>query len=241
MTTTIIKKLSEISWQVKYWLAVAVLFLLVFGYLGVFHLGYERGVAEFNPDANYVQQLENELTRLQSESATYSERYGQLWADLVRAKQQAQVDKTTHTELSRSLDQSTETITQLREQIEFYENILTPVDVAAGLDIYDLSIRHAGGANEYHYNLVLRQPPDSDKEVTGSVDLDVEGMIAGERTMVVLADTGAAIDKMQFRFFQAFQGVFELPVNFRPERIRVRIKQVDAKKALEKWFPWRAV
>ena len=237
----IVKKFNTLSWQVKYWLAVAVFFALSLSYLGVYYLGHEKGLSEFNPQASYVEQLENELTSLREDSSLSVERYEQLWADFTRAKQQLQIDKSTHSELSRSLDQSTETITQLREQIDFYQNILAPVGDAAKLEIYDLSIRHATGANEYEYNLILRQPPDSEKEVTGNVNLEVEGLIGKERTIVALAETGAEIDKMQFRYFQAFQGEFALPVNFLPERIRVRVKSKEAKKPLEKWFPWRAV
>ncbi|MDH3695356.1 MAG: hypothetical protein OER96_12390 [Gammaproteobacteria bacterium] len=237
----IVKKVKALSWQVKYWLAVAVFFALLLSYLGTYYLGHQKGLVEFNPQASYVEQLEGELARLQNESTVSTERYDQLWAEFTRAKQQLQIDKSTHTELSRSLDQSTETITQLREQIDFYQNILAPVGDAAKLEIYDLSIRHAVGVNEYEYHLVLRQPPDSDKEVTGNVNLDVEGLIGNERKIVELEEAGAGIDKMQFRYFQAFQGEFALPVNFRPERIRVRVRPKDAKKPLEKWFPWRAV
>ncbi len=237
----IINKFNALSWQVKYWLVVAVFLALLLSYLGVYYLGHQKGLAEFNPQASYVEQMENEFARLREQSTISIERYDELWAEFTRAKQQNQIDKTTHTELSRSLDQSTETITQLREQIDFYQNILAPVGDAAKLEIYDLSIRHATGVNEYQYHLVLRQPPDSKKEVTGNVNLGVEGLIGSERKIVELADTGTNIDKMAFRYFQAFQGAFVLPTNFRPERIRVRVLPKDAKKPLEKWFPWRAV
>ena len=112
--------------------AVAVVAAAVFIYdRGLSMAGFERDSAVHVREA-----LEQETGKLRDEMQ-------QLREALARAQRTIQMDQAAYQELDKSLKTSAQEIVRLREEVNFYRNIISPVDKKSGLRIQNLS--HCAG------------------------------------------------------------------------------------------------
>lgn len=138
-------------------------------------------------------------------------------------------------------------VADLREQLAFYRNIVSPEQARAGVRVLRLAVRPTGPADLWRYELVLVQPVRRDRTATGSYDFALEGLIGKQLKTLQLEDlrVGAAGEagarSFSFRSFQEFSGELRLPSGFLPSRLKVTLRVQDGKAApgeVSETFDW---
>ena len=103
------------SWSTRYWLIIGVALAGLLSYFGAYEYGFIRGSAVVQPGDDDLSRAEAQLRALETENREHTERYEKLWGEMGRVRRELQINKATYTELSRALDESAATITELRE------------------------------------------------------------------------------------------------------------------------------
>ncbi len=192
--------------------AVTVVAAAVFIYdRGLSMAGFERDSAVHVRAA-----LEQETGKLRDEMQ-------QLREALARSQRTIQMDQAAYQELDKSLKTSAQEIVRLREEVNFYRNIISPVDKKSGLRIQNLHIVPAGGVNQYRYKLVLIQALKHERAVSGQVSFEISGMQAGQDTVLKFPKPTERPIYVNLKYFQDIEGKVELPRNFQPQRVKVLI------------------
>src|SRR3990170_467363 len=132
-----------------------------------------------------------------------------------------QMDQTAYQELDHALKNSAQEIVKLREELNFYRNIISPEDKRAGLRIQNLIIEPAGGVNQFRYKLVLIQALKHERSIYGSASFEISGTQAGQDTVLKFPTPAQRPVSVNFKYFQDIEGRFELPRNFKPRQIKV--------------------
>lgn len=177
---------------------------------GLSMAGFERKHAE-----RAQQALIEENRRLKDENRELREA-------LARAERTIQMDQTAYQELDKSLKSSAQEIVKLREELNFYRNIISPADKKSGLRIHSLYIEPAG-TNLFRYKLVLIQALKHERAVQGTAHLEIIGRQAGQDAVLRHPATNQRPLGVNFKYFQDIEGRFELPPGFTPQRVRVNV------------------
>lgn len=136
---------------------------------------------------------------------------------------------------------------ELREQLAFYRNIVSPEQARAGVRVMSIALRPRSSEGAWRYDLVLVQPMRRDRIASGSYDLRLEGLLDQQVKVLgldALRDGNAAPASFSFRSFQEFSGELRLPSGFLPSRLTVTLQVQDGKNApveVSESFDWSRV
>jgi hypothetical protein len=183
---------------------------MVYNY-GLSMAGFERWAATRAQEG-----LAQEVKRLDAENEELREA-------LARAQRSVQMSETAHQELDKTLQASAQEIVKLREELNFYRNIISPADKKAGLRIQSLIVEPDSKSNVFRYKLVLVQALKHDRAISGTASIEISGMQAGTATVHRVPGPTDRPIQVNFKYFQDIEGRFELPRNFRPQRIKVNV------------------
>lgn len=161
----------------------------------------------------------------------------ELRESLARAQRSVQMNETAFQELDRALKASAHEIVKLREELNFYRNIISPADKRSGLRIQNLYIEPAG-TSQYRYKLVLIQALKHEYVVRGSANFEISGTQAGENKVVTVPGVKDRPIAVNFKYFQDIEGRFDLPKNFKPHRIKVNVTPTGKTQSVEESFAW---
>src|SRR3989338_6052191 len=201
---------------------------LIYNY-GLNRAGFERQSAE-----QTQQTLQDEMRKLREEGRELQEA-------LARAQRTSQMDQAAYQDLDKSLKASAQEIVKLREELNFYRNIISPADKKSGLRIQTLSIEPAGGTNQYRYKLVLIQALKHESTVQGRASFEISGMQVGEDVVVKVPTANERPIPVNFKYFQDIEGKLELPRNFQPKRVKVTITTPGGTSMAEATYNWPEV
>ncbi len=158
---------------------------------------------------------------------------------LARVQRQLQIDSTAYKEVDISLEASTHQIADLREELNFYRNIISPENKIRGLQIQNLRLESAGIKNQYRYKLVLIQAFDHKRMVTGRVEFTVLGVLDGAHKSIKIKRSANSPLGVNFRYFQNVEGIMVLPSGFKPLQVQVSIYTGGrTEPKVEKSLPW---
>ncbi len=198
---------------------------LIYNY-GLNRAGFERQSAEQSQ-----QSLQDQTRKLQDGNQELQE-------SLARAQRTIQMDQAAYQDLDKSLKASAQEIVKLREELNFYRNIISPADNKSGLRIQNLYIESAGSANQYRYKLVLIQALKHENTIQGRASFEISGMQVGEDTVLRVPATGEHPILVSFKYFQDIEGKLDLPRNFQPKRIKVYITSPGGGSIAEAVYNW---
>ncbi|HEC12728.1 MAG TPA: hypothetical protein ENI80_05690 [Acidiferrobacteraceae bacterium] len=158
---------------------------------------------------------------------------------LARVQRQLQIDSTAYKEVDISLEASTHKIADLREELNFYRNIIAPGNKSRGLQIQNLRIESAGIRDQYRYKLVLIQAFNHKRMVTGRVGFTVLGVLDGVRKSIKIERGANTPMGVNFRYFQNIEGILILPSGFKPLQVQIGVYiGGQAVPKVEESFPW---
>jgi Family of unknown function (DUF6776) len=164
-----------------------------------------------------------------------------LQQSLANAQRGLQMDQKAYQDLDLSLKASEKQIVKLREELNFYRNIISPPDKKSGVRIQSLQVESTDAENKFRYRLVLIQALKHDHTVYGKAQLQIIGMQAGKRVVVLHPGTKKRKIGFKFTYFKDIKGSLELPKNFRPTQVRVKVQATGTNKNLERVFNWQKV
>lgn len=203
-------------------------------------VSYELGLNQAGYNRMRTVQVQGELRRankkLQDDNKRLSERVAIL--DTAMA-----VDRETYRQVELELAELQNRILDQQEDLEFYRGIVDEGD-GSGLRIQAFSISEGLREDEFDLRVVLAQALRSSREVSGSVELTVEGTRDGEPIRLRLRDIALEGDQRRiaysFRYFQDLKVPVRLPAGFSPDRVRVLVRPGGkSAKTVEEFFVWR--
>jgi len=222
------------SSRVKLFVAGVTVLVLIVGAGAIFNYGLSTQGVDTVAVFQRQSELRDEIRRLKDENLDLRE-------TLARAQRTLQMDKVAYQDLQRKLDNSSQDINKLREELSFYRNIISPPNKVSGLQIERLNIERVGQPGDYvfRYKLVLLQALKHDHTIYGKVRLEVRGAQDGKDASLYYPLPGDKQHNVAFKYFQEFEGVMKLPRNFQPTGVKVSITTTSpAAQTLEQNYGW---
>lgn len=181
--------------------------------------------------------------RLQAQNRELVRENKRLSEKLAVLETAAKIDKAAYSKVEAELVDLQARILEQQENIEFYKGIVNEND-GAGLRIQDFSVSQGFGEREFDLRLVLAQAFRSTRQVSGQVEVVVEGIREGEAVRLKLGELAAREDagdriSYSFKYFQDLKAEVVIPPDFAPERVHVIVHPSGGKaKTVEDIFVW---
>jgi hypothetical protein len=191
---------------------------------GVNMAGFERTLA-----TRVQGELEQDNGRLMDENQ-------QLREALARAERTIQMDQAAYQDLDKSLQGSAQEIVKLREELNFYRNIISPADKKGGLRVQSLDIQATGTNGAYRYKLVLIQALKHERSIFGNVMLEINGSQGGQNTVIKIPGV-----QVNLKYFQDIEGKFDLPRGFKAYSVKVSVTTAGGGPSIEAVYDWPQV
>jgi len=184
--------------------------------------------------------LAAEISRLTSEVDAAQRNRVELESLVDGLKHQLNIDKTAYADLKVSLKASSEDMTSLRDELNFYRNILSPDETGSGVQIDLFSVHELDVPRRFQYELTLIQMQHHDQPMVGEIEVAIEGTEDGIRRIVDVAIFGSAPPpSLNFKYYQRVAGDFDLPESFSPSGVTVSFRATDGRAiAVEQSYPW---
>jgi len=162
---------------------------------------------------------------------------------VARLETDRKIDQEAYAQVGQQLAELEAEILTQQEDLEFYRGIVA--DQQAGLRVQDFVLWRGDGPMSYSMRLVLAQAMRAGGRISGSVELEIEGMQGSEPVSLGLGDLlgGAGRKKrldFSFRYFQNLEAELVLPEGFVPARVNVRLTpKGKSSESIEKSFDWQ--
>lgn len=219
------------------WLVLLVLLLAAAGGW-LYRYGVQQGIGE-------AQRLQRERPALEAEIENLHQENRRLADQLAVLERAGQVDRQASLELRQGIGELQEELVGLREELAFYQGIMSPGDVEPGIRVQKLYWEPVSAEGLFRYDLTLVQVKRNDQAVRGVVHLRLEGELDGHPVTLALAElTEPAVENLAFRFryFQHFEGEVRIPHRFRPRTVHLRVEPTGrgAPPPVERSYDWPA-
>ena len=201
-----------------------------------FSFEYGRQAAGFDSsDADaYIGQLQAQLEETQAEIVESNRQATML-------KRNSRIDDDASGQLKETLAEAQNEVLELKKELSFYKSIVAPEQGSRSIAIQTIQLKQndAGG---YSYKIMVSQRGRNDQFARGTIDVTIEGVKKGQPVTLKLAEVSNDTKKPMkfgFKYFQNFEGVMNLPAQFLPDSLRVKVKPSTAKiKSIDEQFAW---
>ena len=191
-------------------------------------------------------ELQSDITKMRSDLVRQKALVKRRDAELERLSQAVaghersrQVERQAYAEVDRHLGEVQSRILGLEEEVAFYRSIVASSD-QDGVRVRKLFLFPGAAANKFRYQVVLTRHMKDDKVMSGSLSFSVSGESDGEARSIPAGDLlGDSELEFSFKHFHRLEGQFDLPPEFVPRRVHVRVKAGRGKRAgTERAFDW---
>jgi hypothetical protein len=146
---------------------------------------------------------------LAAQIETLEQENEKLRGDIAKAELARNVDNKSYGVVEKNLEDLQAQVLKQREELTFYRGIVSPEDGIGGLRIQGFQVQSGGAPRHYRLLLVLQQSMREDAVVSGSVNVQIEGVRANRPEQLGLTQLGegARADGLpfKFRYFQKFE------------------------------------
>jgi hypothetical protein len=149
---------------------------------------------------------------------------------LIAMNREKQIQATTNRELNKKLLSVEDELTEAKEKLLLYKNILAPETEKQGLMIRHFGMRKKVlGSKEkrYHYQIVLYQARGGKKVLKGQYVIRIAGMKDNKRVSYthreLAADGLEAKRKFALKHYQSLEGDIIIPEDFEPRKVTLWI------------------
>ncbi len=221
---------------------VVVVLLVVAVGIGGWSL-YELGLRHGGYHAQAVRATE---AHLRSQVHELRDRVRELSRQNTLLERAKRIERRARERLRNTIEEQDQRIAVLKEERNFYRNLVSPSKMEPGLHLRRFSLRPVEGkAREYRYEIVVTQVNESDRYVSGRIDLTIDGRRGGSRATAALEDWTVGEDAQtgfRFKYFQTLTGHIRVPDGFEPVRAQLHIVPNGGRvEDLEKSFAWDAL
>ena len=221
----------RLSSRTKLLLVTAVASIAILGAGWIYNYGSEMAGFDRLSADRQQQRLQEELRRQKAENQELRE-------SLARAQRSVQMTEKAVQELDRSLKTSAQEDVKLRDELNFYRNIISPADKKSGLRIQNLYIEPTASATHYRYKLVLIQALKHELTIRGSANFEIAGVLGGQDAVLTFPPANERPIAVNVKYFQDIEGRFELPKNFKPRRVKVTVVPSSGAQSIAETYAW---
>lgn len=208
-------------WRVWIGFALVILLLAVMFLLGRAYQGYE------------LDQLKLERETLYARIAELEQRNDNLVRSNAQLSSANKIEHDAYEQANQELVLRQREILQLKEQLVFYQGIVSPEQLALGINVQSFEISKKNDLGLYAYKLVLTKRGKSNQYVKGGIEMLLKGQQRGEQQELTMKQIKQDYqDKdfnFTFRYFQVFEGDILLPDGFEPYDVELEIKPKTSK------------
>ncbi len=155
------------------------------------------------------------------------------------------IDQAAYVSVESNLKALQDELLELKQQINFYQSIVSPADVKKGVRVLSLEFEALDDAREFRYKLILIRGPRRARQVIGRAKVHLVGVQQGKEVKFPLDDlhlSKVGSGKYRFRYFQEFQGIIALPEGFEPREAVVKLTPSGkTPKVVEERFEWNTL
>jgi len=169
-------------------------------------------------------QQESALLKASVEQLTQENKQLMKQQDFVRNAQK--IDLQARQESRRLFTKLHDELSDIKEQLAFYQRVVAPEALVKGLYVNSLKIKALSIKERYRYQLVLAQGTSQKRVLKGRYTLSVVGTLKGKPEVLKLSTLtlkSKASSKFSFRYYQLLSDEFQLPSGFVAERLRLSI------------------
>ena len=170
--------------------------------------------------------LESRIEDLQNRNASLVRQNAQLASD-------RKIEHDAYQKVNKELVALQKQLLEQKEQLVFYQGIVSPEELALGVNIQSFELNKKNDLGLYSFKLVLTKRGESNQFVKGTVDFSIKGEARGNVQNLamkeIMQDYNESETKFAFRYFQVFEGEIQLPENFSPYDIEVEVRPTTRK------------
>ena len=218
-------------WRVWFGIALVLLFLFIMFLMGRAYQSYELGLANLEKEV-----LTNRITELKQRNTALVKKNAQL--EGISNIEHDAYERANQTQVT--LQQE---LLEMKEQLVFYQGIVSPEQLALGVNIQSFELTKKNNLGLYSYKLVLSKRGKSNKYVKGNFNMFIKGQNGGRQKDLSLKQVKQEFNdkdiKFSFRYFQVFEGDMLLPDKFEPYDIQLKINPTTKKiKSFSETISW---
>ncbi|MCP4487159.1 MAG: hypothetical protein GY820_07560 [Gammaproteobacteria bacterium] len=193
-----------------------------------------------------LQLLELERETLKSQIADLETRNSNLVKKNAQLSGNSKIEHNAYQLANQALIQHQQEILALKEDLVFYQGIVSPKSSALGVNLQSFEATQKNSQNLYSYKMVLTKSGKSTKKVKGKFSIIFRGEDNGAASELKLSDirtenTDKSVN-FSFRYFQVFEGDVILPETFIPYEVEIHINPSTKKvKSLAEMISWTTV
>ena len=204
-----------------------------------FWLGHRQGQLAAGHDAvasaRERRELQAEIARLQSEVSRLNTQVAEL-------EMSRRLDREAYGQVERTLGDLQSRLARQGDDLAFYRSIVSPADGVQGLRIQRFAVRPGTQQREFVVEVTLIQAMRQDSNVSGLVQVVVQGMDGASPAKYSIGQLLGRKDAQlpfSFRYFQTIQKAVVLPENFQPYEVEVDVRSRRLATPLRQSFPWK--
>jgi hypothetical protein len=219
------------------WLAAGAVALLVALAAWLAYAAGERSAGRnASSEAESRSVLEGQLERVEFENKRLHARVAEL--EMAR-----RLDRDAYGQIERTLGDLQSQLARQSDDLAFYRSIVSPADGIQGLRIQRFEVLQGEKPREVQLRVTLVQAMRHESEVSGLVQLTLNGMQAGapaKHTVGELVGRPRAQLPFSFRYFQTIEQTVTLPEGFEPYETEVRVQSSKLRGGpVQKAFAWK--
>jgi len=134
---------------------------------------------------------------------------------------------------NQSLIELQKKLLEQKEELVFYQGIVSPKDVELGINLQTFEVKRTGKNGVFNYRMVLTKRGKGAKKVTGSTKILIQGEDQNVRKEYLLSEIDFEKSELEtefsFRYFQVFEGTFSLVDGFMPYDLKVEVVSTTKK------------
>lgn len=181
----------------------------------------------------------SQLDELQSQVAYLTKRNNELTDTAARLGRSGEIDREAARRVQKNLNEMEARLANLNEKLAFYRSIVSPSSDPARVNLQHFGLQPTESGKGYSFKLVLTQAMRRGAEARGHVTAEIEGRQGGKAQALDLVKLSKVNMNFAFKYFQDFQGSFQLPAGFAPEKIVISVRSSTRNlKGTEKTYTW---
>jgi cell division protein FtsL len=221
-------------WKIWLTLVLVTLLLWLFFILGQIYQSYELLHLKLERET-----LVSQIDELESRNHNLVKKNAQL-SSISRIESSANVLA------NKALIKLQQELLEQKEELVFYQGIVSPKDVALGINLQTLEVKPKGSRGLFSYKMVLTKRGEGNKKVTGTAQILIRGEDKDGTREFLLSeielDKSVGDIKFSFRYFQVFEGEFSFIEDFEPYELEVSVVSSTKKiKSFTESISWARV
>jgi hypothetical protein len=156
------------------------------------------------------------------------------------------IERKAYQKANQTLIQLQQQMLTQKEELTFYQGIVSPKKSAFGVNLQSFSVKWKNGLDQFSYKVVLTKSGKSNQKIQGNINILVRGETVDGISEINLADlklNKPGINaKFSFRYFQVFEEDITFPAGFKPLEVEIGINPSTKKvKSFTETIPWSKI